>query len=188
MHTNGSPLRLTSKPVRPLTRVKCVRFAGVTEQSFEAFFRQEHRNLVALAAAMTGSVELGKDLAQDALGKAFQQWSKVGRYDSAGAWARRVLINLAIDANRRRGSERSALQRVVTDDALLPADAPSDEFWRAVRALPDRQRAAVTLHYLEDMAVAEVARVLDIAEGTVKATLSKARATLSRTMLEVDAS
>jgi DNA-directed RNA polymerase specialized sigma24 family protein len=46
----------------------------------------------------------------------------------------------------------------------------------------------VTLYYLEDMSVADVAAVLDIAEGTVKATLSRARSTLSATLREVDAS
>jgi RNA polymerase sigma-70 factor (ECF subfamily) len=160
----------------------------VSDQSFEAFFREEYRKLVALGAAMTGGVEIGQDLAQDALARAYQHWAKIGQYDRAGAWVRRVVINLAIDTNRRRGSERAALSRLPSEPLLFPVDATSDEWWRAVRALPDRQRAVVTLYYLEDMSVADVAAVLDIAEGTVKATLSRARSTLSATLREVDAS
>jgi DNA-directed RNA polymerase specialized sigma24 family protein len=38
------------------------------------------------------------------------------------------------------------------------------------------------LHYIEDRSVRDVAGLLGIAEGTVKATLAKARATLARTM------
>ena len=51
-----------------------------------------------------------------------------------------------------------------------------------MRALPDRQRAVVVLHYVEDRSVFDVAAVLGIAEGTVKATLAKARRTLARTI------
>jgi RNA polymerase sigma-70 factor (ECF subfamily) len=108
----------------------------------------------------------------------------VSGYDRPGAWVRRVLINLALDANRRRGNERHAAERLAHDEVLLPGDESSDEWWRAVRALPDRQRAAVALYYLEDMSVAGVARVLDVAEGTVKATLARARNTLANTLRE----
>ena len=61
-------------------------------------------------------------------------------------------------------------------------DAPPpevDEFWALVRQLPDRQAAAVALHYLEDRSIAEMAVILDCAEGTAKAHLHKARATLA---------
>jgi RNA polymerase sigma-70 factor (ECF subfamily) len=67
-------------------------------------------------------------------------------------------------------------------DVTGTADPVSDEWWAAVRALPDRQRAVVVLHYVEDRSVLDVAEVLGIAEGTVKATLSRARRTLARTM------
>lgn len=160
----------------------------VSDQSYEAFFKAEYRSLVALGAAMTGSLELAQDLAQDALTRAFQQWEKISQYDRAGAWVRRVLINAAIDAIRRRGRESKALTRLPATPTSIVTDEGSDEWWRAVRALPDRQRAAVTLYYLEDMSVAEVAQVLDIAEGTVKASLSKARASLATALKGVDAS
>ena len=55
----------------------------------------------------------------------------------------------------------------------------ADRFWAAVRTLPRRQQAVVALHYLEDRSVADVAQVLGIAEGTVKAHLHKARAALA---------
>jgi RNA polymerase sigma-70 factor (ECF subfamily) len=160
----------------------------VSDQSYEAFFKAEYRNLVALGAAMTGNLELAQDLAQDAMARAYQQWAKVSQYERCGAWTRRVLINFAIDANRRRGSETRALHRIPSEPAQVVIDDGSDEWWRAVRRLPDRQRAAVTLYYLEDMSIADVAHVLDIAEGTVKASLAKARATLATALKEVDAS
>ena len=54
------------------------------------------------------------------------------------------------------------------------------EFWAAVRSLPRQQAAVLTLHYYEDLPVADIAVVLDLAEGTVKAHLHKGRAGLAR--------
>ncbi len=49
-----------------------------------------------------------------------------------------------------------------------------------MRSLPRRQAQVVTLHYLEDLSVADVAEVLDMAPGTVKKHLHDGRRTLAR--------
>jgi RNA polymerase sigma factor (sigma-70 family) len=61
----------------------------------------------------------------------------------------------------------------------LPA-AADPELWLLVRRLPERQRWAVALHYVEDRSLADVAAVLGCSEGAVKTHLSRARATLAR--------
>jgi RNA polymerase sigma-70 factor (ECF subfamily) len=167
--------------------VKGVTIDVTVERSFEEFFRMEYRPLVALGAAMTGRIDVGQELAQEAMTRTFQRWSTVAGYERPGAWARRVLVNLAIDANRRQSSERAAQGRVRPPEALLPDDPRSERLWHAVRALPDRQRAAVALYYLEDLSIADVARLLDIATGTVKASLAKARRTLAAALEPEDA-
>ena len=59
----------------------------------------------------------------------------------------------------------------------LPAE--DDEFWAQVRALPKRQAQVIALHYLEDRPVAEIAEILDCAEGTVKVHLRNGRLRLA---------
>lgn len=148
---------------------------------FETFFRAEHPRLVAIGLALTGDREAARDLAAEALSRAHRSWSSL---DNPSAWVRRVITNLAADRGRRLGRERRALSRVAAQSTSLVGmnDPVSDGFWAAVRALPERQQAAVVLHYLEDRSVLDVARVLGIAEGTVKATLFKARNTLATTL------
>lgn len=153
--------------------------AGDLGEPFDAFFRREHPRLVALAVAV-GGAHRGEDIAQEALLRAHREWDRIARYDKPGAWARRVTINLAMSSRRRDGSERRALRRL----AARPApDVPAPEldgFWDLVRALPPRQAAAIALRYLDDLPVAEIAAVLDCAEGTAKAHLHQARASLAR--------
>ena len=59
-------------------------------------------------------------------------------------------------------------------------DPVDDPFWQAVRALPERQRHTVALRYVDDLSIDEIAAVLAVTSGTVKAALFAARNTLSQ--------
>ena len=65
-------------------------------------------------------------------------------------------------------------------------DALPGGLWDAVLHLPEEQRAAVTLYYYEDLPVAEIARVLGVAQGTVKSRLGRARQRLKEQLQEED--
>ena len=70
---------------------------------------------------------------------------------------------------------------------LTPVLEPADEdFWAEVRALPRRQAQVVALHYVYDLSVADVARTLEMSEGTAKTHLSRARTSLARVLGERD--
>ena len=149
---------------------------------FDDFFRTEQPKMVALALALTGVPEAARDLAQESLVKAYRAWPSVQAMDKPGPWLRRVTINAATSWHRTNRREEAARTRLGGEGSVVNPERESDMFWAAVRALPDRQRAAVALHYVEDMSVADVATALEIAEGTVKASLFKARATLARSL------
>ncbi len=152
-------------------------------QDYDDFFRVEYPKLVAVALGLTGNHDTACELAQEALLRCHRSWPQVSSMDVPGAWVRRVLINLATDLHRSVQRGRRAPTWARADDVITFADPAVDGWWTAVRALPDRQRAVVVLHYLEDRSVMDVAEVMGIAEGTVKATLAKARRTLARTMV-----
>jgi RNA polymerase sigma-70 factor (ECF subfamily) len=68
----------------------------------------------------------------------------------------------------------------------MPAWAEGLDLRDAVRALPRRQREAVLLHYYVGLPIAEVAALMRCAEGTVKSTLSDARANLAKALGDHD--
>ena len=148
--------------------------------AFEDFYRRELAAVMALAYVLSGSRSAAEELAQDAFLAAHRSWGRISGYDDPGAWVRRVCANRAVSAVRRRLAEGRALTRLggrrVLPDELAAGDA---EFWRAVRRLPARQAQVVALHYLEDRPVGEVASLLRLAPGTVKAHLHRARRTLA---------
>jgi RNA polymerase sigma-70 factor (ECF subfamily) len=57
---------------------------------------------------------------------------------------------------------------------------PAQDFWREVRRLPYRQAQAITLRYLDDLSMSEIAAVMEAAEGTVRALLTQGRSRLAR--------
>jgi RNA polymerase sigma-70 factor (ECF subfamily) len=63
-----------------------------------------------------------------------------------------------------------------------PPDETHMEIARALAELPRRQREVAVLRYLLEMSTAEVAATLGIGEGTVKSTLSRARAHLAEAL------
>jgi RNA polymerase sigma-70 factor (ECF subfamily) len=156
--------------------------SGAAAEDFEVFFRREHPRLLGVAVAMVGDREAARDLTQEALLRAFHAWPKVRGLDSPGGWTRRVLVNLCVDTHRRKGSEQRALARSVTPLVVEPSELPSPTFWAAVRDLPRLQRSAVALHYVDDLSIAEVAHVLGVSTGSVKTSLSRARAALAETL------
>ena len=152
--------------------------------TFERFFRDEYPRLVPMLHAVTGDRQRAEDLAQEALAKAQQDW-RTGRVarpprgvGQAGGPQRLVQRPPAARAGRRLRCGRVG---TVADAGAGDVPAAADpELWSLVRQLPEQQRWAVALHYVEDRPVAEVAAVLGCSEGTVKTHLSRARATLAK--------
>lgn len=157
--------------------------AAPTDDGFADLYRRELPRLVTLAAAIAGPAQ-AEELAQEALLRAHRDWVRVRQLDKPGAWVRRVAINLATSSRRRTSAEARALARVARRRPVLAPPPEVDGFWQLVRRLPDKQAAAVALHYLEDRSLHDIADALGCTEGTAKAHLYKARQTLARQLAD----
>lgn len=148
---------------------------------FEAFYRAGYRPIVAVVYALTGNRWVAEDLAQEAFLRAHRDWEQVRGADSPDAWVRRVAVNLAMSRFRRLRSEATARLKLTANQVTFqPPEAEHDAFWAEVRRLSPRQRQVVALRYVEDLTTRQIADTLDIAEGTVRATLTQARERLGR--------
>lgn len=150
------------------------------ETEFEIFYRREFSSLAVVAGTVAGNRSAGEDIAQEALSKANQQWSKVSVLDKPGAWVRRVAINLAIGRKRRSVSEAKALLKLGPSAGVAAETRRGDPaVWAAVDQLAPKQRAVIALHYLEDRPVAEIAEIMDISVSAATSNLHKARTNLA---------
>jgi RNA polymerase sigma-70 factor (ECF subfamily) len=158
-------------------------------ESFDAFYLREFPRMVALAAAVSGSRLIAEDLAQEAMVKANRRWDRIASYDKPGAWVRRVTINLATSAVRKRAAEAKRMLGLGRRSEPLGEPEPDDvDVWSAVKRLPGKQRAAIALFYLEDRPVGEIAAILDCAEATAKVHLHRGRQALAAALTESSSS
>ncbi len=154
---------------------------------FREFFADEYGRLRRLGFLLTGDWVQAEELAQDALVRVYRVWPRVRRLGHPGAYARRVLVNRHRSLLRRALTEARHAMLTHGREAYLP-DLGEDAMvlWAAVRALPPRQRAVLVLRFGEDLTEAEVARLLRLPLGTVKALghrgLARLRATLGSTV------
>jgi RNA polymerase sigma-70 factor (sigma-E family) len=145
-----------------------------TESAFAWLFRDEYPAIVRTAYLMLGDRQAAEDVAQEAFVRLYARWRKVSRYDRPGAWVRRVAIREASRARRR--PRALALAPGQPDAAEPPADL---DLQRALQSLPPNQRAAIVLHYLEDLPLAQVAELMGVATPTAKVHLHRARKRLA---------
>ena len=146
-----------------------------------------------IAFRMVGHRAQAEDIAQDVLMRMLtykQGWFSTASFHT---WLRRAIINRAIDVYRkRRPSTNIDDAGEIADDvetqeqAMIDSEAEA-KVAQAVLALPERQRAAITLCFYENMALAQAADVLKTSVGAVESLLHRAKATLRDQLLEAGA-
>ena len=72
---------------------------------------------------------------------------------------------------------------VAAEDDLLEKVVSKEEYqmlWEAINRLSDHLRIIVLLYYMEELSVAEIAKLLSLPQGTIKSRLFKARKNLEK--------
>jgi RNA polymerase sigma-70 factor (sigma-E family) len=138
---------------------------------YEAFFSHVLPRVERVASRIVGPGPAAEDVAVEALARAFARWRVVKAMAYPDIWVLRVATNIALDIVRRRRvdlevprSTASAADEVVERNALV----------EALRRLPRRQQEVVVLRYIADLSETEVASILGVSCGTVKAHLHRA--------------
>lgn len=147
---------------------------------FDATFRAHYWPMVRALTVACGDAEVAADAVQDAFTRAYARWRRISRYDDPAGWVRHVALNRIRDHFRKAERGRRAVERLGGRVEHV-VDAPEwadDEIVARVRELPPQQRTAVSLFYVEQCTVREIAEAMGISEGAVKYHLHAGRATL----------
>lgn len=187
----GQPKKVLSPVAGEETGLALMRRAGIGDA---AAFRQVadlYTPMIhGLAWRMLGDATEAEDVLQEAFIKLWIHapgWTPTG--GGIGGWLRRVATNACLDRLRKR---RFLSDQAVPDqiDERPAADAVMDAARRqaavtaAIKALPDRQRAAIVLTYYESVPNAEAAEILGIGIKALESLLVRARQGLGRSLTQ----
>jgi RNA polymerase sigma-70 factor (ECF subfamily) len=158
--------------------------AGRRQEAFERLVPAYRRRVFGLAYGILRERAAAEDLAQEVFVKV---WQALPRYDGRArlsTWIYAITRNAAVSALRARRPSVSisdpAVLAEVEGMAATSAAEPADAgLRRQVEALPEKQRLAVTLYYLDERTVDEVAGMMGLPVNTVKTHLHRARASLA---------
>ncbi|MEV4676765.1 MULTISPECIES: SigE family RNA polymerase sigma factor [Actinomadura] len=158
------------------------------ETTFDEFVAATAGRLLRTAVFLVYDRHLAEDLLQTAYERVARRWGRLADGDPE-AYARRVLVNLAIDEKRRWARRRDTPVGSVADVERLAgappaAGAAGGDLDAVLRALPAKQRAVVVLRYWCDLSEQEIAATLGISRGTVKSHTARAMAALRKHMRE----
>lgn len=163
--------------------------------AFERYMRDSHRQVYGLAMRLTGQSSDAEDLVQEAYIRAFRFFF---RYDPTlpfTSWMYRILTNIHIDHNRRKGRiKASSLDHAGSDgetawevadetsspDRLIMDGELDDALQLGLMAMCPEFRMAVVLADVEGMAYEEIADVMQTSIGTVRSRIHRGRKQMRR--------
>jgi RNA polymerase sigma-70 factor, ECF subfamily len=154
------------------TRPEAVLSHPSAPADFEAFFRANYR---LLARSLQPVSEYAEDSVQRAFANALRNWDVVRATDSPSAWLRRAAVSNLREMYRTRANEPAKAPL----DALRPDGSPTirilPKLETALARLPVRQRLAMTLFYIADLSVNDVADAMGISKRGVRSALRSGR-------------
>ena len=155
------------------------------EVGFAGFVREHTAVLLRTAYLMTGNAQAAEELVQDTFVRLYPKWDKVESAEVPIAYVRRAMTNGYINFQRRAARREYAYEDVperLDERDAFGQLADRDQIWAGLRALPERQRAALVLRFFEDLSDEESAAALDCRVGTVRSLISRGLSTLREQM------
>lgn len=155
--------------------------------AFERLYRMHIDRVYGLCLRMTGNVCEAEDCAQDAF---IQAWSKLDKFrgDSAfSTWLHRIAVNAVLGRIRKSKREQDRIQLAFEQSSAPVSVADNGELRdlsEAVDRLPQGARHVFVLHAVYGYSHEETGEMLDIAAGTSKAQLHRARRLLVQQLKE----
>lgn len=156
-------------------------------RAYEALVQEYTGRAFGLALRIVRSTPDAEEVVQDAFVRAWKALPSFRADATFGTWLYRIVTNCALDRCARLKNRALREAPLEAHDSHMDARAAGTgtedgaehaRLARLVASLPAIQRAVVTLYYLQDRSVAEVAATLHLNENTVKTHLHRARATL----------
>ena len=158
--------------------------AADTDALVVRLFEEEGASLVRLARFFVDDRSAAEDLVQEAFIRFARAAHRLVAVESAPAYLRSIVLNLARDHNRRglvslRHHLPAEPATPATEDLMVLREE-QQEVIDALRGLPTRQRDALVLRYYAELGIDEIATTMGVSRNSVKTHLQRGLAAMER--------
>ncbi len=161
------------------------------EDAARALYDENVDRVYRLCYRMAGDEELAREFTQEAFVRAFQKLDQFRGDAAFSTWLHSLTSRVVLNGLRKVKRIRS---RELELDVAAPGDLrprrrraepdQKERLHQAIDALPDIYRAVFVMHDVEGYTHQEIGGALDVAEGTSKARLSRARGMLREALAD----
>lgn len=109
-----------------------------------------------------------EDAAADAFLAALEAYPRLRADSDVKAWLVTIAHRKAVDVLRRQARHALPVSDLPERPTAGEPAVADEQLWRAVRALPDKQRHAVAYHYVADLPYTEVASIMGTTEAAAR--------------------
>jgi len=147
-------------------------------RTIEDVYRRRYQSFRGALAGIVGSYELAHDVVQESFARALKSRADFRGDGPLEAWIWKIALRVAFETRRNA----SQIELVDAFEPELPQPERDEELAAVLKELSPRRRLVVFLRYVADLDYREIARVCEISEGTVAATLAQAKAALAASL------
>ena len=134
---------------------------------FQRVMEQHAQVVLRFVAGSVGPVD-ADDVFQETVIAALRAYPRLRRHDNVRSWLLTIAHNKAIDHHRARARRPVPVAALDHEPAAGEPERPDEDLWGAVRELPDKQRAAVLLRFVGDLAYGQIADALGGSEDAAR--------------------
>lgn len=152
-------------------------------KAFGLLVNRWNKRIISFANKIVYDIDIAKDVAQDTWVAAFKNISNLRDAGKFSSWIFRLTHNKAIDIIRKQQLKTSEFKSDIAEHE--EEDDPWKTVERQLKLLPADQKLILTLFYLEQQSLKQIADILKLPTGTVKSRLFYARENLKKKYKEV---
>lgn len=149
--------------------------------AFDRLYERHVDRVHATCLRLTADRREAEELTQDVFVRVWRNLESFRGESRFSTWLYRVAVNVVLDARRKRGRMHDRTTELKGVGLPIPGDPEPENrvaLERAIARLPERARTAIVLYAIEGYRYEEVAELMDVAVGTVKSHIHRARTRL----------
>jgi len=158
------------------------------QRAFATLMDRHIRSLSALSAQMLGDMHLAEDITQSVF---LKTWQMLPNWQTGNAklitWMRRVATNMCLDHLRKKKPiytdtvPEQAGSEPLQDETMASTER-SEQMFAAMGLLPERQKAALTLFYYQELPQKQCAHIMELTVPAFESLLRRSRQALKKTL------